>query len=73
MKPTLKKQIESSQKGIDYIYSLVPKDTDVICAVIEQIKDSGYSPNYVKYHDGEKWVEVYKSDLIEQQKQAKEQ
>ena len=60
MKPTLTQQMESSQKGIDYVDSLVPKDTDVIGAVIEQIKKSEFTPNYVKYHDSEKWVEVIK-------------
>jgi len=73
MKQTLKEQIESSQKGIDYVDSLVPTNNDVISAVIEQIKDSKYTPNYVKYHDGEKWVEVYADKVMEQQKQAKEQ
>lgn len=59
MKPTLNQEIESSKKGIDYVNSLVPTNNDVIGSVIEKIKDSEYSPNYVKYHDGEKWVEVY--------------
>ena len=62
--------IESSQKGIDYVDSLVPKDSDVIGAVTDLIKDSEFTPSYVKYHDGEKWVEI---NLREQQKQAKEQ
>ena len=60
MKPTLNEEIQASQKGIDYVDSLVPKDTDVIGALIEQIKKSEFTPNYVKYHDGEKWVEVIK-------------
>jgi len=49
----------SKEKANEYVNSLVPTNNDVIGAVIEQIKDSKYSPNYAKYHDGEKWVEVY--------------
>jgi len=71
MKPTLNEEIEMSSKGIDYVDSLVPKDKNVIQAAINQVKDSKYNPNYVKYHDGEKWVEI--TSLKQQQKQAKEQ
>lgn len=44
---------------------------DVIQVAINQIKDSKYTPNYVRYFDGEKWVEI--TSLEQQQKQAKEQ
>lgn len=49
----------SEEKANEYVNSLVPTNNDFIGAVIEQINDSKYTPNYVKYHDGEKWVEVY--------------
>ncbi len=45
MKLTLKKQIESSQKGIDYVDSLVPKDNDVISIAKQQINEM-----YEKYN-----------------------
>ena len=37
---------------------LEPTDKDIINATIKNIKDNTkFTPNYVKYFDGKKWIE----------------
>lgn len=67
MKPTLNEEIGMSQEGIEYVNSLEVKEptiVNVIDAAMDQIKKHGYSPRYVKYFDGEKWVEAYSEELV---------